>query len=416
MLRPPSTTVPSQNQSKKQERILTIKAVVLTFAVVLMSVWSISQRAAAETMIVGIDRKFAFDQAGKRQAFAPGNDEVVVFDLTDPASPKRVGSVPVENSVVGPPTNLAVTPNGQLALVANSVRSEKADTSSGWKSLPADELSVIDLVARPPKVISTLKVGAQPSGLAIDATGSLALVANREGRSISVLRIRCADVTLVDTVTMNDVVASVAIAPDGRHALAAKFAAHKVAILDIDAEGKVTYPGRDLTVGPWPYSVAISPDGRLALTSDTGNMATSDGNLDTVSVIDLAANPPRTVDHVTVGDSPEGLVVSPRGDVALVTVLQGSYDAPAGSWYRNPTGRLVSLAIKDGKVSVADTINVGAFPEGVAISGDGNFAYVGNFASNTISVIRIEKDGRLVDTGKDIVLTGPPASLRIGSQ
>ena len=307
----------------------------LTAAAILALVVLNSYQATAETMIVGIDRKFAFDQQGKRQALRPGSDEVLVFDLSQPSSPKLVASVPAENSIVGPPTNLAVTPDGRLALLANSVRSEKAETPSGWKSVPADELMVIDLAAKPPKPVSTIKVGLQPSGIAIDRTGSLALVANREGRSISVLQIRGTEVTLVDTVPMGDVVASVAIASDGKHALAVKFAAHKVAILDIDAHGKVTYPGRDLTVGPWPYTVAISPDGRMAFTSNTGNVATSDGNADTVSVIDLSASPPRTVDHITVGDSPEGLVISPRGNVALVTVLQGSYDAPADAWYHN---------------------------------------------------------------------------------
>ena len=38
------------------------------------------------------------------------------------------------NSIFGPPTNLAITPNGQLALVADSV--EWTADGSGWKSGP----------------------------------------------------------------------------------------------------------------------------------------------------------------------------------------------------------------------------------------------------------------------------------------
>ena len=135
-----------------------------------------------------------------------------------------------------------------------------------------------------------------------------------------------------------------------------------------------------------------------------------------MSLIDLSQDPPRTVDHVTVGDAPDGVVVSPRGGVALVTVLQGSYDAPDASWYKHAAGRVVSITLRDGKAAVAGAIEVGAFPEGVAISGNGQFAYVGNFASHTISVLRIGPDGKLTDTGHDVVLTGPPASLRVGSQ
>ena len=47
-------------------------------------------------------------------------------------------------------------------------------------------------------------------------------------------------------------VSAVAIAPDGRRALAAKFAAHKVALLDI-ADGKVSYSKYDIATGLWPY-------------------------------------------------------------------------------------------------------------------------------------------------------------------
>ena len=58
---------------------------------------------------------------------------------------------------------------------------------------------------------------------------------------------------------------------------------------------------------------------------------------------------------------------------------------------------------------------VGAFAQGIAFSPDGDWVYVGNFASRSISVLHLE-NGRLVDTHADIVLPGPPAALRIGSQ
>ena len=46
-----------------------------------------------------------------------------------------------------------------------------------------------DLTATPPAVSDTVTVGKQPSGLAIARKGDLALVANRAGRSVSVLSI-----------------------------------------------------------------------------------------------------------------------------------------------------------------------------------------------------------------------------------
>ena len=142
--------------------------------------------------------------------------------------------MPVENSIVGPPTNLAITPDQKIALIANALHSVKTDTGD-WKLVPADELFVVDLGQRPPELIKTLKVGSQPSGISIDRSGKLALVANRDGKSISVLAINGLDVSVTGTVPMTDSVVSVAIAPDGRHAYAAKFGVHKVAILSITA-------------------------------------------------------------------------------------------------------------------------------------------------------------------------------------
>lgn len=368
--------------------------------------------ASAELMIVGVDGKFAFDGAGHRVALAPGHDSLMVFDLADPAHPALVGTVSLENSVVGPPSNLAITPDQRLALVANSLHS--VPEGDGWRAVPADELFVVDLTARPPRIVSTVTVGAQPSGLAIDRTGTLALVANRAGKSVTVLSIRGQDVRVTDTVPLDGPVTSVAITPDGKQALAVKTAEHKVAVLSID-NGTVRPTGYEMPVGLWPWQVTITPDGRFGLVGDTGNQATSTGNVSPVAIIDLSLQPPRVVDFATAGDSVEGLAASPRRDFAAATILQGSYDAPKDAWYRHAVGRVTLLRIDSGKVSPAGGTDVGAFPEGVAFSQDGDWVYAGNFASNSISVLHLE-GGRLVDTHADIKLPGPPAALRVGSQ
>jgi len=123
------------------------------------------------------------------------------------------------------------------------------------------------------------------------------------------------EVKVTDTVTVGtgaDPVSAVAIAPDGRRALAVKSAANKIAVLTID-NGKVTYDKEaDLPANNCPYNLAIAPGGQIALVADTGNNGSSNGNVDTVTVIDLAAKPIHVIDHVTVGDSPEGLGSAPR--------------------------------------------------------------------------------------------------------
>ena len=367
----------------------------------------------SEIMAVGIDRKIAYED-GKRTVIEGGHDEVIFYELADPARPTRIGSLPLENSITGPPTNIAITPDQRLALIANSLHS-KAIPGGGFQTTPSDEFFVVDLTARPPQLISTIKVGRQPSGVSINKAGTLALVANRDSKSLTVLAINGREVTVKDTVDMTDSVGAVAFTPDGRHAVATKTLAHKAAVLAIDDARTIT-PQRDLWTGLFPWNVVITSGGRLALVNNAGNAGLPDGNLDTVSVIDLAAAEPHVIGQVAIGDSPEGIAARPQGDMAAVRLLNGGYDTHEAGWYWRKPGRVALLKISNQNVTVSDSAEVGSFPEGIAFSKDGNFIYAGNFHSNSISILSVGPGGTLKDTGRRIELPGRPASLRIGSR
>jgi DNA-binding beta-propeller fold protein YncE len=379
-------------------------------ALVLLLVLGFGASAAAaqpELMIIGNDEKVMFDAAGVPRIGPPGKDAISIVDISAPESPKIVANLSLENSIFGPPVNLAITPNGGLAIVANSVHHIAEGT--GWKFVPDNKLYVIDLTTSPPNHIGTVEVGKQPSGLAINRAGDLALVTNRADNSISVLSIQGKDVKLLDTVPMGDQVAAVAFAPDGKRALAVKFPAHKVAVLNVDGQ-KVTYAKQDLPVGLWPYNIGVTPDGKLALTADNGNGGRSDGHLDTVSVIDLEASPPRVIDHVVVGDGPEGFVVSPTGQIAVAMLLNGN-DGPHNAWFYNKNGRLAVLKLDGKKVTKVGEVEVGGLPEGAVFSPDGKYLYVGNFNDSDVSILRVDGT-RVTNTGKRLQLPGHPASMR----
>lgn len=373
-----------------------------------------SSRALAQILIVGNDEKQGWDENGKPVFREPGKDTLTVIDISKPDTPRITSSIPLMNSVVGPPTNLAITPAGDIALVANSL--EPLVQGWGHRLEPDNKVFLIDLKANPPAVIGTITVGKQPSGMAISPKGDLALVANRADGTISVLSIHGKDVLVLDTVPVGaatDQVSAVAITPDGKHALAAKAAANKVALLSIDGQ-KVTYDKRDLPTGIFPYNVAVAPDGKLALTVDNGNGGGSDGNAKTVSVIDLEANPPRVIDHVTVGDSPEGLAISPKGDFAVSVEARGS-NVPKTAFFYHPAGAVTALRIDGKRVSNVGSIDVGALPEAVAFSPDGQYVYVGNFIDGDLWALKVE-GGKLTDTSQRIKLSGHPASMRGGPQ
>lgn len=361
-----------------------------------------------ELMIVGNDEKISWDAAGKLVLLPPGKDTVSVIDIgTDPLAPKILANLPLMNSIFGPPTNLAITPDESLALVANSM--EWVKDGAAWKSVPDNKLYVIDLTANPPKLIDTVAVGKQPSGLSINRAGNLALIANRADNSVSVLRIAGNKVTLIDTVAIGEQVAHVAFTPDGKRAIAAKFPNHKVALLEVAGE-KVTYAKQDIPVGLWPYNVDITPDGKLALTADNGNAGAADGHLDTVTVIDLEANPARVIDKVVVGDGPEGFAISPTGKLAVALLLKGT-NAAQSAWFYNRNATVVALKIDGKKVTRTNEVEVRGLPEGVVFSNDGRYIYVGNFMDSDISILRVDGD-QIVNTGKSLALPGHPASMR----
>src|ERR1700724_1087580 len=359
-------------------------------------------------MIVGSDEKVWWDDDGKTVLSASGKDTVLIVDLANPEDPKIVATLPLKNSIVGPPVNLDIDPTGAVALVADSVDVTK--DGDALKQVPDNKIYVIDLKASPPKLAATVTGGKQPPGLSISPSGKMALVANRGDNSISVLSINGTDVKITDTITFPDSVAHVVFTPDGKRALAVRFPAHKVSVLDI-AGDKVTYNKLDLPTGQWPYNVVVTPNGKIALTSDNGGAGSSDGSVDTTSVIDLEANPPRIIDRVVVGDGPEGLAMSPKGELAVAAILRGSNGNQKAFFY-NKHGSLSILKIDGKKVTKTQDIEVGGLPEAVAFTPDGKYLLAGNYMDQDFSILKVNGT-KVTDTGKRFKVPGHPASARM---
>jgi DNA-binding beta-propeller fold protein YncE len=362
-------------------------------------------RASATDILIGLDSKVAYDQNGQKFV-QPGDDAVLVMDVADPAHPRIRASLKLTNSLLGPPTNLQITPNGRLGLVANSVNS--VQDGEAWKPAPDDKLNVIDLDASPPKLIDTVTVGKQPSGIAISRKGDLALTANRAGKSVSVLSIEGTSVRAVGEVPMGNDVAAVAIAPDGRRAFAVMNLANKVGVLTIDGT-KVTYDkSLDMSAGFNPYNVDITPDGRWVFVSANG---ATGSNVDGLTVIEAGGPHPHVAGLTTVGRGPEGFALSPNGQWAAVPLLLGSGDKQS-DWGYTRNGEVVLASVgAGGELLVVSRLPTGGLPEGVAFSPDGQYVYVANFNDQNLQVFRIA-GGHLTVTDVTLKLPGRPASMR----
>jgi DNA-binding beta-propeller fold protein YncE len=369
--------------------------------------FGLSAAQAVPLMIVGNDEKILWDDQGKAIMSPSGKDSVLIVDLADPLNPKIIANLPLENSVVGPPVNLDIDPTGSVALVADSVTvSKEGDT---MKFVPTDKIYVIDLKANPPKLAGTVTGAKQPSGLSFSPSGNIALVANRADKSISVLSVKGTDVKVIDTVAMGDEVSQVVFTADGKRALATKFAAHKVAVLEVDGE-KVTYGKTDITVGLWPYNIVVSPDGKIAITADNGGAGSSDGNVDTVSIIDLELKPPRVIDKVVVGDGPEGIAMSPKGNLAVTAILAGSNNKAA--FFHRAKGYITVLRVDGKKVTRIKELDVGGLPEAAVFTPDGGYILIGNYLDEDFSIFKVDGT-EVTDTGKRFKVPGHPASARM---
>jgi DNA-binding beta-propeller fold protein YncE len=363
---------------------------------------------AAPFMIVGDDEKPGTDPQGKPIVNPTGSDEVLIVDLANPEAPKIVAALKLENSIVGPPVNLAISPNGAIALVADSMT--VAEDNGVRKMVPTDQLFVIDMKASPPRLSQTLHLGKQPSGLSFSPKGDIALVCNRADGTMTVLKIDGTQVTQAGTIPISPGVSQVVFTPDGKHALAVKSPDNKLAVLDVDGD-KVTYNKFDLPTYPFPYNVVVSPDGKLAITADNGGGGSSDGNMDAATVIDLEGEHPHVIAHLTVEDAPEGLAISPKGNLAVVVNVNGSNMPQA--WYHHKTGSVTVLRINGKTVTPIKTIQVGALPEAVMITPDGRYIYVGNFLDKDFSILKVN-GLNVTDTGKKFAVPGHPASGRMG--
>jgi DNA-binding beta-propeller fold protein YncE len=276
--------------------------------------------------------------------------------------------------------------------------------------VPTDKLFVIDMKANPPKLVQTLTLGKQPSGLSFSPKGDMALVCNRADGTISVFKIDGTNVTQTGTIPLSPGVSQVVFTPDGKHALAVKSPDNKLAVLDVDGD-KVTYNKLDIPTYAFPYNVVVTPDSKLAITADNGNGGTSDGSADAVTVVDLEGQHPHAIAHITVGDAPEGLAMSPKGNLAVVANVDGSNMKQA--WFHHPTASLTVLHIQGTTVTPIKTIKLGAFTEAVAFSPDGRYIYAGNYADQDFSILKVDGT-KVTDTGKRFKAQGHPASARMG--
>lgn len=335
-----------------------------------------------------------------------GPDSLTLLNFTS-RPPEVLHLTNVSNTVLGPPSNIALTPDGQLALIADSVRLDP-DQPGKWR--PHRGIHVLDLSVTPPQFLGDVEAGLQPSGLSVASDGTFALVANRAGGSVTRLNIHGRSVVLGETVTFTlgtNEVSDVAISPDNRWALASVREAGHLRLLRCDA-GTLTVQERRISAYGRPYRVVFTPDGQFVLTAGQG--AGNGTDTDALTVIRRHGDEFQTVDFVPLGASPETLEVSPDGKLVAAILMNGSNLAPGTNGYTDH-GRLVILSRRAERFVRTQTIPVGRIPEGVAFSPDGRTVIVQCHPERELRLYPIRR-GRVETNYQRIAVPGFPSSLR----
>jgi len=373
------------------------------------AVLAVVPTAHAQLAVSANDNKVMLVNGVSKVITTPPADTVTIIDV-GAKPPKVVAEVAAPTSVVGPPLSVALTPDEGLALVTAA---QKVDPADPTKQTADNRLSVIDLKASPPRVIATLEAGASPAGLSINRQGTLALVANRAEGTVSVFTIQGKTVTPTGKVAIADAksgVSHVTIAPDGKLALVSRDGDDRISVLSIDG-GKVEYTKRDMNAGVRPYGIDIAANGAFAAVANIGR---GQGDNDTVSLIDLKANPPRVVETLTVGQTPEGIKVSPDSSVVAVVVMNGS-NKPKESPFFSDNGKLVLLRVSGRSMQKVGEAPIGHWSQGVAFAADGRTILVGNMVEKDLWVF--EWNGTtLRDTGQRIKVNGGSAAVRTAEE
>ena len=373
-------------------------------ATALAALLSLSSGAGAQLALSANDGKAVLVDGVNTVPANPAADSVTIIDLNS-TPPKAVAEVPVPTSVVGPPSSVAIARDESFALVTAAT---KVDPGDPKKLVPDDKLTVIDLKASPPKVLAQQQAGKGAAGVSINRAGTLALVANRSEGTVSVFSVAGNALTPVGKVALGDDKSGpshVTFSPDGKTALVTRDGDHKISVLSIDGT-KVEYTKRDISAGLRPYGLDIHPNGKIAVVA---NIGIGGGDADTVSLIDLEAKPARVAHTVTVGQTPEGITLSPDGAYAAVSVMNGS-NKPKNSPFFNDHGLVKVLSVKGKELAPLTEAKVGHWCQGLAWSKDGKTLLFQCMVEKEIMAFSF--DGKELKPAGSIKVNAGPAGIR----
>ncbi len=307
-------------------------------------------------------------------------------------------TIEVPSSVVGPPMAAWIAKDASWAIVTSAT---KADAQAKSGISPDDRVSVLDLTSNPPKIVQSLTSGLGATEVRVSPNGSLALIANRAEGTVSVFTVkdkRLTPVGKVDTGNKGSLPSAVDFVDD-KTALLTRGGDNQVNVLHIDGTS-VTIDPRVISTGLAPYTMDINAAHTLAAVS---NMGRGDGDADSVSLIDLTSRPFRTVFTIGVPSGPEPLKFATDGKYLAVGAQNGSSTLKTHPFHHDK-GLVTVFAVEGKGLRRLTDAPVGPWAEATAWSRDGHILLVQSMQDRVIDVFRW--DGQRLTPGKPLEIKG----------
>lgn len=294
------------------------------------------------------------------------NKAEATVSLIDLASGKVAATLPVGTG----PHEVAVSPDGRLALVANY----------GTGPQPGSTLTLIDIPGA--KVVKTIDLGEyrKPHGMAFLGNGR-ALVTSEASKALVEINVEEGKV-LWAFPTGQELSHMVAVTPDGSRAFVANIRSGSITALDMQGAKKIA----DVQTGAGAEGIAVTPDGRQVWVTNR--------EADTVAVVDASSL--KIIKTIAAAAFPIRAEATPDGKRVLVSLAKSGDLAVFST-----SGLALETRVKLEATAVADKsgrllqFGDSSAPIGIEIAPDGKRAYVAHANADQISIVDLAEGRRV---------------------
>ena len=215
-----------------------------------------------------------------------------------------------------------------------------------------------------------LRVGSNPTGVAINTKRNEVYVVNTGSNSVSI--INAEKNTVAATIPVHQRPYFISVSADGTRAYVANSGSNNVSVLDLDKRREFATIG----VGEAPGNASITPDGRTLVVSNRLSNSVSVVDAKALRVRSVFPGCPGATDISILPNSQKAFIACSGGHQVMVLALATSPNAAPSQSNPAPT-----------QDALLDLLDVGQTPVHLAMKPDSGEIFVSNFDSNSISEI-----------------------------